>query len=44
MLVSVALLPWLMQSEAKRGANAALTLAAETEAEPADQPHPTQEL
>ena len=38
-LVSMALLPWLMQSKVKRAADEALTLAAETEAEPAVQPH-----
>lgn len=38
-LVSMALLPWLMQSRVKRAADKALTLAAETEAEPAAQPH-----
>lgn len=40
LLGSMALLPWLMQSKVKRATAQALTLAAaETEAEPAGQPH-----
>jgi hypothetical protein len=38
LLVSAALLPWVMQSKSKRNADATLTLAAKTEAEPADRP------
>jgi hypothetical protein len=44
LVVSVALLPWLAQSKAKRGAVEPLTLAAETEAEPAVLPHQAPEF
>ena len=44
-LVSVALVPWWMQSKAKRDADAALTpVPVEIEAEPAERPHPAQEF
>jgi hypothetical protein len=44
LVVSVALLPWLAQNKAKRGVVEALTLAAETQAEPAVLPHQAPEF